>query len=112
MHEEKDHIREELIRELKKNRVFWSYKKPERDPDVEKVLIEKILIHLDLEDISKLFLIFPKEEVKQVWIDKLVTDHRYHSLNVLYAYLYFNIKNPEQYLENMLHQHHKKLGAS
>jgi len=112
MFKEKEHLREELVRELKKNRIFWSYRESDRSSISDNVLIEKILIHLDMDNINKLLLLFPKKKVKQVWDNKLVPDIRYRSMNLLYAYLYFNIKDPDKYLERKLNQHYQKLAAS
>lgn len=112
MFNDKEHLREELVRELMKNRIFWSYMEPDKNSISDNVLIEKILIHLDMDDINKLLLLFPKKKVKQVWDSKLVPDIRHRSMNLLFAYLFFNIKNPDKYLERKQNQHYQKLAAS
>jgi hypothetical protein len=105
---EKD-IRDQLIRELSMRRVFWSYKNPEPDSIPDEILIEKALINLDIDDINKLFLIFPKPKIKNVWNNKIViNDSQFHSMNILIAGLYFNIKNPESYLERCIEKHYKQ----
>jgi len=106
-------IRKQLIKELAIKRVFWSYKKPEPDLIPDDILIEKTLINLDIEDINKLFLIFPQVKIKNIWNEKVVIkDAQFHSMNLLFAHLYFNIKNPESYLERYLNKHYKKLHLS
>ena len=106
-------IREQLIRELIKKRVFWSYRKPEPHSIPDDIIIEKTLINLDIEDINKLFLIFPKLKIRNIWNDRLViNDAQFHSMNLLFADLYFNIKDPEGYLERHLHKSNKKLQLS
>ena len=52
---------------------FWSY-----DPKSvslarmgDNFLIEKVLYHLDWDDILKLFEIYPKKQIKNVWKEKL-----------------------------------------
>jgi hypothetical protein len=106
-------IRNQLIRELMIRRIFWSYKKPESDSIPDDILIEKTLINLDIEDINKLFLIFPKVKIRNIWHEKvLINDAQFHSMNLLFAHLYFNIKNPEDYLEKCLNKHYKKLQLS
>ena len=106
---EKD-IRDQLIRELVMSKVFWSYKKPEPNSIPDDILIEKTLINLDIDDINKLFLIFPKPKIKNIWNKKIViNDSRFHSMNILFASLYFNIKYPESYLEKCLYRHNKHL---
>jgi hypothetical protein len=103
-------IRKQLIRELMIKRVLWSYKKPESDSIPDDILIEKTLINLDIEDINKLFLIFPKVKIRNIWYEKiLINDARFHSMNLLFAHLYFNINNPEDYLKRCLKKHYKKL---
>jgi len=113
MHNEKEHIREQLIRELFRNRVFWSYKEPEPDSINDDILIEKILIYLDIEDINKLFILFPKAKIRSIWKKKVVIrDTKYHSMNLMFAYLYFNITDPKKYLNKRLKEHNKQLQAS
>lgn len=103
-------IRQLLKEELVKQRVFWSYKNPEPDLIPDDILIEKTLIDLDIEDINKLFLIFPKRKIKKIWNDKIViNDAQFHSMNLLIALLYFKIKNPEVYLKSCLEKHNKAL---
>ena len=103
-------IREVLKQELVKRRAFWSYKNPEPDLIPDDILIEKTLIDLDIEDINKLFLIFPKGKIKKIWNDKIViNDAQFHSMNLLIALLYFKIKNPEVYLKSCLEKHNKEL---
>jgi len=106
-------IRDHLIRELAKKRVFWSYKKPDPDSIPDDILIEKTLINLDIEDINKLFLIYPKMKIRNIWNEKVVIkDAQFHSMNILFAHLYFKIKNPEGYLERYLNKHYKALHLS
>ena len=113
MHKNKKNIREQLIHKLLKMHVFWSYKEPQPDSIHDDILIEKTLIHLDIEDINKLFFLFPKAKIKSIWEDKvIIQDARYRSINLLFAYLYFNIRNPDTYLKNRLKEHHKQLQLS
>lgn len=103
-------IREVVKQELVKRRAFWSYKSPEPALIPDDVLIEKTMIYLDIEDINKLFLIFPKERIKKIWNEKIViNDAQFHSMNLLIAILYFKIKNPEVYLKGCLEKHNKEL---
>ena len=103
-------IRNQLIRELAMNRVFWSYKKTDPDSIPDDILIEKTLTNLDIEHINKLFLIFPKRKIRNIWNEKIVVnDAQFHSMNLLFANLYFYIKDPDGYLERCLNKHHKTL---
>lgn len=113
MNKGEEDIRKQLIQELVTKRVFWSYKKPEPDSIPDDILIEKTMINLDIEDINKLFLIFPKMMIRNIWNEKLVVkDAQFHSMNLLFAYLYFSIKNPESYIEKCLNKHYKTLHLS
>lgn len=103
-------IRNLLKQELAKGWFFWSYKNPESDLIPDDILIEKTLINLDIDDINKLFLIFPKGKIRKIWNEKVViNDEQFHSMNLLFALLYFKIKNPEGYLKRCLNKHYKAL---
>ena len=103
-------IRNLLKQKLVYQGIFWSYKKPEPDLIPDDILIEKTLINLDIEDINKLFLLFPKGKIKKIWNEKVViNDAQFHSMNLLLALLYFKIKNPEAYLRRCLNKHNKEL---
>lgn len=105
-------IKKHLFNELKKHKPFWSYEYIKPDQIDDDVLIEKVLLLLDLKDIEKLFLILPYKKIKEVWINNiLIQDPYYHSLNILLASLYFNIKNPGQYIERAVKVQRKSLSA-
>jgi hypothetical protein len=112
MNKETKDIRDLLKQELADKRAFWSYKNPEHNLIPDDILIEKTLINLDIEDINKLFLIFPKGNIRRIWNTRIViNDAQFHSMNLLIALLYFKIKNPESYLERHLNKHKKSLGS-
>ena len=82
---------------------FWSYQITIDDLIPDDILIEKTLIYLDIEDINKLFGIFPYKKIKQVWRDRLVIQGDYYRrLNKLIAWLYFDIKNPDRYIKRII----------
>ena len=98
----KSEIREYLFEQLKANHALWSYDKSAMTahnlPD--EFIIEKVLMHLDLDDIDMLFLLFPKKQIKEVWKWNMCPlENFYHSSNVLFAIIYFKIKNPQRYVE-------------
>jgi len=100
--------REILSQKLFAYNSFWSFKIPQEIPD--DVLIEKTLIYLDLEDINKLFTLFSSKKIKQVWRSRVVTQgDYYHTLNKLLAWMYFDIKNPDQYIKTTISKHIKHL---
>jgi hypothetical protein len=91
-----------LFRHLKKEHAFWSF-----DPATvtlsrmdDNYLIEKVLYHLDWDDIMILFEIFPKTQIKKVWKDNLCPLGDYFDkMNILYAAVLFDIKNPRRYIK-------------
>ncbi|NDV59616.1 hypothetical protein [Bacteroides sp. 519] len=103
-------IKRELFDSLKKNHALWSFEKPKLSEISDELLIEKVLLHLDIQDINKLFLIFPKTRIKNVWINSIIPlEPQYHSYNILFSTLYFDIKNPHRYIKVKTNQHIKSL---
>ena len=102
--ENKLKLKKNLLFSLKKMNAFWSYNMSDISEEAisEEMFIEKSLIHLDIEELKKLFLLFPYKKIKEVWKNQLCTQEPYyHELNIFLAYLYFNIKNPDRYLKNL-----------
>ena len=65
----------------------------------DELLIEKVLYHLDWEDIMQLFEIYPKTQIKEVWKNTLCPLGQYFGrMNYFYATVLFDIKNPEEYI--------------
>ena len=99
--QERYNIKRLLFRHLKKEHAFWSY-----DPASvtlarmgDDFLIEKVLYHLDWDDIMRLFEIFPKNQIKEVWKNQLCPLGAYFDkMNILYATVLFDIKNPKRYI--------------
>ena len=97
----KYNVKRLLFRHLKREHAFWSY-----DPTSvtlarmgDEFLIEKVLYHLDWEDIMRLFDIYPKTQIKEVWKNRLCPlGHYFGRMNNLYAAVLFDIKNPERYV--------------
>jgi len=110
MNKEAKNIRDLLNQKLIDQRVLWSYKNPEHNLIPDDILIEKTLVNLDIEDINKLFFIFPKRKIREIWNNRIViNDAQFHSMNLLLALLYFKIKNPDIYLKRFLYKHNKAL---
>ena len=91
--------RQILFEKLRKKNAFWSYKNVnEIDDDL---LIEKVLLMLDLDDINLLFKIYDKGFLKQVWEERILRQEPYfHGLNRFFAWFYFGIKDPDEYISN------------
>ncbi len=105
-----ENIRQILSKKLIERKVFWSFNLlPEMEiPD--DILIEKSLIYLDIEDINRLFILFPAKKIKNIWLQRLVIQGEYYyKLNRLLAWLYFDIKKPDIYIKKIANQHFNKL---
>jgi hypothetical protein len=108
----KQTVKAKLLCDLIEWKAFWSY--PPDSVTIENIsdelLIEKTLVHLDIDDINKLFTVFPSKTIKDVWKTRLCPQEPYyHGLNVMLAYLYFDIKNPERYIKTQSSKHLKSL---
>ena len=105
-----DQLRKGLEQKLIEENAFWSYDKSSIVIIPDDVLIEKVLLHLDIEDVQSLFLIFPKKEIKKVWQEiVLPLEPLYHNINRLYAFLFFNIEHPDRYIRYYKNKHIKSI---
>ena len=96
---ENDQLRKGLEQKLIEENAFWSYDKSSIVIIPDDVLIEKVLLHLDIEDVQSLFSLFPKKKIQKVWQEVVLSrDPLYHNLNRLYAFLLFDIKHPDRYI--------------
>ncbi|NDV64608.1 hypothetical protein [Bacteroides sp. 224] len=106
----KKEIKKELFNKLMQVHALWSFKEPEINRISDEMLIEKVLLHLDIQDINRLFSIFPKKKIKEVWVHQIIPlEPQYHSYNILFSLLYFNIKNPNRYIKMRSNQYVKSL---
>lgn len=96
---DKGQIRGVLLGELVQMNVSWSYHAPDPDKLSDEWLIEKVLLHADLDSIYRLFDLFTEQEIRRVWEKQLLPDISKRSLNLLYAFLLFRIPKPEQYIQ-------------
>lgn len=106
----KDVVKQELLEKLKQEHCFWSYNENSIKDISDDMLIEKTLLHLDLEEINQLFLIYPFKKIKQVWLDYLVPQREYlYTLNRFFAWYYFKAKKPDTYIKSMATRHLNKM---
>lgn len=88
-----------LIKKLKEKNAFWSYKNVTEIDDDQ--LIEKVLLMLDIDDINNLLKTYDKGFVKKVWEERILRQEPYyHGLNRFFAWFYFGIKDPDEYIRN------------
>ncbi len=105
-----ENVKEILTEKLMERNGFWSYNMLQTNEVPDDILIEKTLLYLDIDDINKLFTIYSYKKIKQVWRERLVIqDDYYRKLNKLLAWMYFDIKNPDQYIKRTVRQHIHKL---
>ncbi len=92
--------RQILLEKLKQKNAFWSYKEPDRIND--ELLIEQVLLLLDLDEINILFRLFKKDFIKRVWEENILKQEPYyHGLNRFFAWFYFSIENPDEYIKSI-----------
>mgnify|MGYP000037290200 CR=1 FL=1 len=72
-----DVIKQELLSKLKQELASGRTMKIQSKIFRIIMLIEKTLLHLDLEEISQLFLVYPFKKIKQVWLDYLIPQEEY-----------------------------------
>lgn len=98
-----------LIDKLINEHAFWSYKVNNAYAIKDETLIEGVLLHLDIEDIIKLYHLYPKKKLMEVWKKKLIPNEHYYSLNRFYAFWLFDIKNENRYLQIQLNMQKNEL---
>jgi hypothetical protein len=104
--EEKQTVKKELFGKLLLAKAFWSYENVSLEQMTDDTLIEKVLLHLDIDDTGRLFTLYPEKKIKEVWKNRLCPlEPYYHDLNKLYAVGYFHIKNPIRYIKMMSKRH-------
>jgi len=105
-----DQLRKGLQHKLIVENAFWSYDKSSIVMIPDDVLIEKVLLHLDIEDVQDLFSLFPKKKIQKVWQEVILSrEPLYHNLNRLYAFLLFDIKHPDRYIRYYKNKHIKSI---
>jgi hypothetical protein len=105
-----EQIKKNLIDKLHKERAFWFYKPSSELQISDDKLIEMVLLYLDLDDIHSLFQLFPKKRIQAVWKEKILSQEPFfHGMNRLYAFLLFDIKDPDRYIRDCVHKRYKSI---
>ena len=103
-------LRKRLEKKLFEENAFWSYNKSNINIIPDNEFIEKVLLHLDIEDVQSLFSLFPKKKIQKVWQELVLSrEPLYHNLNRLYAFLLFDIKHPDRYIRYYKNKHIKSI---
>ena len=106
-------IKSELFRKLKEKNCFWSYDVSKMDDISDEALIEHVLLHLDIDDINKLFSHYGYKKVKREWLDSVAPQgERYRTLNVFLAWYYFGAKRPEAYVKTIETRHINRISRN
>ncbi len=88
-----------LWKQLEQMGCLWSFAKNPNCID-DDLLIEKALLYLEFEDLYKLCELYPMKQIQRVWREHLVPQGDYYGIiNWLLAVMFFDIKNPDQYLK-------------
>ena len=110
---QKEDVKPYLIERLKQENAFWSYNIDAIKDVPDDILVELVFLHLDLDDIDKLFEVYSSKFVKKAWLENVVPlGDRYYVLNKFFAWYYFCMKKPGAYVRSMeTRQINKKLVA-
>ena len=99
---QKEKIKPYLIKRLKKANAFWSYNIDAIKDVPDDILVELVFLHLDIDDIDKLFEIYSSKYIKKAWIENVIPlGDRYFVLNKFFAWYYFHMKKPGAYVRAM-----------
>ena len=109
----KNDIKQYLEKRLIEENSFWSFEKSSCQNISDWNLIKYVLLRLDLDDIKYLFQLYPKEKIKQVWLQELVPQGDFLlAMNICFALIYFDARKPRQYVKAMEKRMlKKKIGA-
>lgn len=102
----KDRLKRSSLVKAIAPKAFWSYPKiaPSRVADGN--LIEKVLIYGSDNERSILWELFPSNKIQRIWERRLIIQEpRLHSLNHKIASSFFNISNPEDYIQESYKKH-------
>jgi len=108
--EDNQEIKEKLYRKLLAVNAFWSFDMSNQKSIPDTVVITKTIVHLDIDEINLLFKVFPKNTIKKIWREELVIQGNYYKdINRLMAWMYFDIKKPDQYIKTIITKHYQKI---
>ncbi len=99
---QKKGIKPYLVKRLKQVNAFWSYNVDAIKDVPDDILVELVFLHLDMDDIDRLFEIYPYQFIKNAWVQNVVPlGDRYYVLNKFIAWWYFHMKRPGAYVKSM-----------
>ncbi|MFW6101352.1 MAG: hypothetical protein ACOC90_08190 [Bacteroidota bacterium] len=82
----------ELFEKMKSKNLFWSYSRDvSADEAGKELLAETVLKYGDVEDIRVLLDCRGQDEIREIWIKRLLFDNRFKKLNFYLAEIFFEI---------------------
>ncbi|MFN0213204.1 MAG: hypothetical protein ACKVT2_03035 [Saprospiraceae bacterium] len=93
-----DFKKKSLLEALAAKGLLWSYQPAQTKHLADSIIIEHTLAFGDVPELQILFSIFPREEIKQVWIECLLPDERYRKSNRYLGLFFFEIQEIDQFL--------------
>lgn len=103
-------IKHILTDKLRSENRLWSYDSASIDMLPDEILVEKVLLYLDLDDIGLLFKLYSFQFVKSVWLSRLVPQGDYlYTLNRFFAWYYFKVKRPDAYIKAMATRYYNRV---
>lgn len=105
-----ERIKADLIQKLHDEKAFWSFSKSSITYIPDKLLIEKVLLHLDIDSINSIFKLYPKKMIRNIWKEKMLSQEPlYHQLNRLYSFMYFDVRNPDRFIRDFKNKKYKSI---
>ena len=102
--------KEQLFNKLKNKGIFWSYSKDlTYEKAGDKLFLEYLLKYGDFDDLIVAFKLYPKEEIKLIWEERLKDDKRFIKLNLMLARLFFGMDVESNYFKEIKSARFEKL---
>ena len=95
-----DFKKEKLLKMLVAKGLLWSYPSERIKYLSDNIIIEHTLAFGDVPELQTLFSIFPREQIKQVWLECLLPDERYRKSNRYLGLFFFDIQEIDQFLNH------------
>ncbi len=94
--------KEELFNKLKNKGIFWSYSKElSYEKAGDKLFLEYLLKYGDFDDLIIAFRLYPQDEIKRAWEEKLKDDKRFIKLNLMLARVFFDMDVKSSYFKEI-----------
>jgi len=102
--------KQKLFNKLKNKGIFWSYSKDlSYEKAGDKLFLEYLLKYGDFDDLVVAFKLYPKEEIKLIWEERLKDDKRFIKLNLMLARLFFGMDVESSYFKEIKSARFEKL---